>query len=99
MVATDRTLAELDMKAQTNEPLDPVEIEQYRSYYRLASRHADMAFLQYQQRLITEDQLYGVLAPLRHHLGGITGKILWAEEQDRNFAPGFVEYINPMMIY
>lgn len=95
--ATDEELAALDIKAELGEELSPVELSQYESFYRLATRHADMAFLQFQKRLISEDQLYGVLGPLRNHLGRDIGKEFWASERERNFVPGLADYINAMM--
>lgn len=95
--ATDSELAELDMKAQMGEELTPLEARQYRSFYRLATRHADMAYLQFEKRLISEDQLYGVIGPLRNHLRRDIAKEFWANERERAFIPGFADYINTMM--
>lgn len=95
--ATDEELAALDMKAEMNEELSALEESQYQSYYRLAIRHADMAYLQYRKRLISEDQLYGVLGPLRNHLRRDLGKQFWADEEVRSFVPGFADYVYSMM--
>lgn len=97
LLATDEELTALDIKAELGEELTQQEAVQYQSYYRLATRHADIAFLQFEKRLITEDQLYGVLGPLRNHLRRDIGKALWINESDRIFVPGFTDYINAMM--
>ena len=73
-------LAELYRQLINNEiPVDETDTTQIRSFISYSSRHSDMAFLQFENSLITEDQLFSVMIPLRQILRTEFGRNDWSQ--------------------
>ena len=73
--------------------LSPIEQNQGDRILFLLARHADMAFYQYEQGLLSTDRLESAMRPFTADLGAPIYRRFW-ERAKGNFVPSFRAYID-----
>jgi hypothetical protein len=73
--------------------LSPIEQNQAVRILFLLARHADMAFYQFEQGLLSEDRLNSAVRPFTADLGAPIYRDFW-ERSKGNFVPSFQAYID-----
>ena len=69
--------------------------DQLLSYFGYTTRHSYISYFQYQQEIITEEQLQPMLYPLVTALDTDIGKLFWS--RPTSYPADFVEYIENLM--
>ena len=79
------------------EELSPLEQSQARRILYLLARHADMAFYQFQQGLLSEERMESAMRPFTADLNRPAYRAFW-ERSRGNFVPGFRAYIDAQIV-
>ena len=75
------------------QPQDDTERARLEAFLYMVFRHGDLAYRQYDKRLIDRDGLISVLAPTRSFLNTELGKQVW-EILSPSLQPGFVDFVD-----
>ena len=98
-VATNSELAKIILDARTKTELTDEQYLRYFAYIASLLRHADMAYFQFEQGLISKTRLDSATAPLRSQMRTNHAKRIWnSMKEQSSFSREFVDYIDEFIM-